>query len=111
MNEILDSADASLYDVASSAPGPEGKLPLTAEMLRDRPSGDAFGMTQDAGMGWSPGALAGRQFLILSTAGGRRADDGTTVALGYHTGHFELALAVRAAAEELKRLGCVPYAG
>jgi putative YjhG/YagF family dehydratase len=111
MNEILDSGDASLYDVATSGPGPDGKLPLTAEMLRERPSGDAFGMTQDAGMGWAPAALAGRQFLILSTAGGLRADDGTTIALGYHTGHFELTMAIRAAAEEFKNAGCVPYAG
>ena len=111
LSEILDSGDRSLYDVASHAPGPDGKLPLTAEILRECPSGDTFGMTQDAGMGWSPSALAGRQFLVLSTYGGMRADDGQTIALGYHTGHFELGLAVRAAAEEFKRLGCVPYAG
>jgi len=111
MNEILDSGDVALYDVPTHAPGPEGKLPLTAEMLRQRPSGDAFGMTQDAGMGWEPAALAGRQFVILSTAGGLRSDDGRTIALGWHTGHFELGSAVRAAAEEFKRLGCLPYAG
>ncbi len=110
MNEILDSGDHSLYDVPTHAPGPDGRLPLTAEILRTRPSGDTFGMTQDAGMGWSPAALSGRQFVILSTLGGMRADDGTTVALGYHTGHFELGLAIRAAAEQFKQAGCVPYA-
>ena len=111
LSEILDSRDDSLYDVTTHAPGPEGKLPLTAEMLRYRPSGDAFGMTEDAGMGWEPSALAGPQYVILSNLGGIRADDGTPVALGYHTGHFELGLAVKAAADQIKAAGGVPYAG
>jgi putative YjhG/YagF family dehydratase len=109
--EILDSGDRSLYEVVTHAPGPRGKLPLTAEMLRDRPSGDHFGMTEDAGMGWEPSALAGPQYVILSHLGGLRAEDGTPVALGYHTGHFELGLAVAAAAGEIKQAGGVPYAG
>ena len=109
--DLLDSGDAALYDVVTHGPGPEGKLPLTAEMLCHRPSGDAFGMTEDAGMGWAPQALAGPQFVMLSTLGGVRADDGTPIALGYHTGHFELGLALTAAADEFKRAGAVPYAG
>ncbi len=80
-------------------------------MLLERPSGDAFGMTEDAGMGWNPADLAGPQFVMLSNLGGVRADDGSTVALGFHTGHFELGLALSAAAEEFKRAGAVPYAG
>jgi len=110
-NQILDSGDRGLYAVITHGPGPRGKLPLTAEMLRDRPSGDAFGMTEDAGMGWPPQMLSGPQFVLLSTLGGLRADDGTPLALGYHTGHFELGLALAAAADELKRAGGVPYAG
>jgi putative YjhG/YagF family dehydratase len=43
--------------------------------------------------------------------GGLRAEDGSPLALGYHTGHFELGLALAAAADELKRAGGVPYAG
>ncbi len=109
-NSLLDSQDPALYDVVTRAPGPRGRLPLTADMLLHRPSGDAFGMTEDAGMGWEPSHLAGSQFVILSTLGGMRAEDGTPIALGYHTGHFELGLAIRAAAEELKRAGAVPYA-
>lgn len=109
-NHLLDSQDPALYDVVTRAPGPRGRLPLTADMLLHRPSGDAFGMTEDAGMGWEPSHLAGPQFVILSTLGGMRAEDGTPIALGYHTGHFELGLAIRAAAEELKRAGAVPYA-
>ena len=51
--------------------------------------GDLFGWTQNAGMGWEPSAMTGREFLILSTHGGIRAPDGTPIALGYHTGHWE----------------------
>lgn len=68
-------------------------------------------MTQNAGMGWSPAELARRQFLILSTQGGLRAEDGTPVALGYHTGHWEIGLQVRAAAEEFRLLETIPFAG
>ena len=39
-----------------------------------------------------------------------RADDGTPVALGYHTGHWEVGLLVREAAEEIDRLGGLPFA-
>ena len=102
--------DESLFDVASRAPGPSGSLPLTPEMLRDRPSGDVFGWTQNAGMGWAPSALGGREFLILSTHGGIRAADGTPIALGYHTGHWEVGLLMEAAAHELKALGAIPFA-
>ncbi len=62
-------------------------------------------------MGWDPASVALEPFLILSTQGGLRADDGTPVALGYHTGHWEIGLLVKEAADELKRLGVVPFAG
>ena len=107
---LLDSGDAGLYEVVTSGNGPQGELPVTAEMLRSRPSGDAFGMTQDAGMGWDPARLSGSQYVILSTLGGLRAEDGSPMALGYHTGHFELGLAIAAAAGEFKKAGGVPYA-
>jgi dihydroxyacid dehydratase/phosphogluconate dehydratase len=102
--------DLSLFDVATHAPGPTGSLPLTAEMLRDRPSGDLVGWTQNAGMGWDPSALGGPEFLILSTHGGIRAPDGTPIALGYHTGHWEVGLLMEAAAREFKAAGAVPFA-
>jgi putative YjhG/YagF family dehydratase len=97
-------------DIQTKATGPAGSLPLTAEMLTDWPSGDLFGLTQNAGMGWSPQEMLGPQFLILSTSGGVRAEDGTPIALGYHTGHWEVVLLVREAARELKGQGCVPFA-
>ena len=57
--------------------GPTGRLPLTARRLRAAPSGEIFGLTQNAGMGWDPRKLSGREFLILSTQGGIRAPDGS----------------------------------
>jgi len=110
LNELLD-ADASIYEVNIASAGPPGALPLTAEQLRHSPSGDLFGWSQDVGMGLDPKRLGRPEFLILSTAGGLREADGSPVALGYHTGHWEVALQVKAAAEEISRLGGVPFAG
>jgi putative YjhG/YagF family dehydratase len=97
--------------VQTTAAGPAGALPLTEDLLREAPSGDLFGWTQDAGMGWNPSELGQREVLILSTSGGIRNPDGSPVALGYHTGHWEVGLLMKAAAEELRSLGCVPFAG
>jgi len=108
--QILDSGDPALYDVRSKAAGPKGSVPITPEMLLHKPSGDLFGWSQNAGMGWDPAALGGKEFLILSTHGGIRAADGTPVALGFHTGHWEVGLLMEAAARELKSLGAVPFA-
>jgi putative YjhG/YagF family dehydratase len=103
--------DDALHDVQTSAAGPVGALPFTDEMLRTLPSGDLFGWSQDAAMGWTPGELGRREFLILSTMGGVRAPDGSPIALGYHTGHWEVGLLVEEAAREIKRRGGVPFAG
>ncbi|HZE96677.1 MAG TPA: YjhG/YagF family D-xylonate dehydratase [Planctomycetota bacterium] len=102
---------SDIYQIRTKAPGPTGKLPVTEDLLLNRPSGDLFGMTMDAGMGWNPAELGRKQFLILSTLGGVRAPDGTPVALGYHTGHWEIGLLVQAAARELRTLGGIPFAG
>src|SRR5439155_1658479 len=102
--------DPALYDIQTTARGPQGELPLTDEMLRTWSSGDLFGLTQAAGMGWKPEELLGPQFLVLSTQGGVRAPDGTPIALGYHTGHYEVGLLVQAAAREIKELKGVPFA-
>jgi xylonate dehydratase len=108
---IAGIPDDALLDIRSSAPGPAGSLPLTPELLLHRPSGDLFGLTQDAGMGWDPSKLGGKEFLILSTHGGIRAADGTPVALGYHTGHWEVGLLMEAAAREITAAGGIPFAG
>jgi len=111
IEQIMGDASPGLYRVVTHAAGPEGKLPLTDELLRHAPSGDLFGMTQNVGMGWKPSRLTGKQFLLLGTQGGIRADDGTPVALGYHTGHWEVGLLMKAAAAEIAAQGGVPFAG
>jgi putative YjhG/YagF family dehydratase len=110
-DDWFSTSDPSLYDVQTSAAGPQGQLPFTDNMLRHRPSGDLFGWSQDAAMGWQPQRLGREEYLILSTMGGMRAPDGSPIALGYHTGHWEVGLLVEAAAEEIKQRGGVPFAG
>jgi putative YjhG/YagF family dehydratase len=109
-DEIVRS-DPTDWAIATTGVGPQGRLPLTAEMLRESPSGDIFGLTQNAGMGWDPKELGRPQYLMLSTQGGIRAADGRPIALGYHTGHWEIGLLMQAAAQELAALGALPFAG
>lgn len=109
--DLIEAASAADYGVATRGPGPSGALPLTDAMLRNWASGDLFGMTQNAGMGWNPGEVDRANILILSTQGGLRGPNGEPIALGYHTGHWEVGLLVGAAAEELRRLGLLPFAG
>lgn len=111
LDSLIGSGEGALFDVQTGAPGREGALPLTEEMLLNEPSGNLFALSQNVGMGWDPNELNRKQVLILSTQGGIRADDGTPVALGYHTGHWEVGLLMKAAAEELNRRGALPFAG
>jgi len=108
---IFDSDSPDIYRIQTRSAGPAGSLPLTEELLLNSPSGDLFGLSQNAGMGWNPAEVGRKQFLILSTQGGLRAPDGTPIALGYHTGHWEIGLLVQAAAEEFRRLKTIPFAG
>ena len=109
--DILETGDSDIYDIQTHAAGPEGSLPLTAEMLLNRPSGDIFGLSHNTAMGWAPTELRREEFLILSTQGGIRAPDGSPIALGYHTGHWEVGLLMQAVACELKELAAIPFAG
>ncbi|MCM3713884.1 YjhG/YagF family D-xylonate dehydratase [Halalkalibacter oceani] len=109
--EYIIGSNEDLYEVQTNAAGPEGSLPLTPDMLLHSPSGDLFGLSQNVGMGWNPSELNGKQFLLLSTQGGMRGEDGKPIALGYHTGHWEVGLLMKAAAEEIKAKGGVPFAG
>ncbi|WP_102348163.1 YjhG/YagF family D-xylonate dehydratase [Bacillus sp. Marseille-P3661] len=111
LNYIFGDTSKDIYNVKTNAAGPTGSLPLTPEMLLNSPSGDLFGLTQNVGMGWSPEELNGEQILILSTQGGIRADNGKPIALGYHSGHWEVGLLMKAAAEEVKKRGGIPFAG
>jgi len=54
--------------------------------------------------------MLGPQVLILNSHGGIRKPDGSPIALGYHTGHWEIGLLTQAAASELKGLGAIPFA-
>jgi len=107
----FDHDDRAVYDVQTKAPGPAGRLPLTGDDLVRRPSGDLFGWTQDVGMGLPPAELGRPEVLILGTLGGIREPDGTPVALGFHTGHWEIGLLMEEAARALRRSGCIPFAG
>lgn len=108
---MLETEGLKLSSVATHAPGPSGQLPITPEMLLNQPSGNLFGLSMNVGMGWDPAHLLGPEVLILSTHGGVRAPDGTPIALGFHTGHWEVGLLVAEAARELSALRAVPFAG
>src|SRR6195952_1684391 len=111
VSRVLDS-EASLFETSlTHAPGPEGSLPITSEMLLTQPSGNLFGLSQSAGMGWDVTRLLDPEFLILSTHGGLRAADGTPIALGFHTGHWEVGLLVAETARELRGRHAIPFAG
>ena len=50
-NDVFDPAGQEIYQIQTRATGPAGRLPLTEELLLNSPSGDLFGLTQNAGMG------------------------------------------------------------
>lgn len=110
-DDLLTAGEQIPEPLLVHAPGPEGRLPFDDATLRYSPSGHLFGMSQDVGMGWDPDQTTRPRFVILSTLGGLRDVAGRPIALGYHTGHFELDQAVREAAEEIRRDGGIPYAG
>ncbi len=108
---VLESDHSIFNELKTHAPGPEGSLPITPEMLLNQPSGNLFGLSQNSGMGWEPARLLDPEFLILSTHGGMRAQDGTPIALGFHTGHWEVGLLVAETARELRGRHATPFAG
>ena len=73
-------------------------------MLRNEPSGNIFGLTQNAGMGWRPDASADRN-TSSSARWAACARSRASRSLGYHTGHWEIGLLVRGAAEALRAAG------
>ncbi|HCE76155.1 MAG TPA: YjhG/YagF family D-xylonate dehydratase [Dehalococcoidia bacterium] len=108
VGDVIDPKD-STWKFDTHSDGPSGVLPFTEEILVNESSGFHFGMSQNAGMGWNPAELLRKHFLILSTSGGLRDNDGSPIALGLHTGHFELALQVEAAAREFKDAKTIPF--
>lgn len=108
-NSFYKEHEESFYGIQTHAEGPSGKLLITANELRESPSGNLFGLTQAAGMGWEPNQLTGDDVMILSTLGGLRDKDGKPTALGLHTGHFELGDLVATASNSFAESGDVPY--
>ncbi len=108
---MLDSGNEKIYQLRTTALGPTGKLPFADEFLKTAASGDLFGWTQNAGMGWNPNDMRRPNFVILSTQGGIRRPDGSPVALGYHTGHWEVGLLMEQAARNIALAGGIPFAG
>jgi xylonate dehydratase len=107
--EAILPTDETVALTRTEGDGPTGALPLDEVMLRTEPSGNLFGLTQNAGMGWNPAELGRPEYLIVSTQGGLRDEDGRPVALGFHTGHWEIGLLVRRAAETFRAAGGVPF--
>jgi xylonate dehydratase len=110
LSALMASVEPDLYEIPTHAPGPKGKLPLTPEMLREWPSGNLFGLSQNVGMGWDAAKVLGKHILLLGTQGGIREPDGTPAALGYHTGHWEIGILMEEAAKTLRAYHSVPYA-
>lgn len=86
----------------------DGRLPISREEYERLPSGDIFGKIQDAGMRWDHEEINQAEFLIMSTAGGLKNGD-ETIALGMHSGHFELGDAAKVAANAFKIRSTKPY--
>ncbi len=86
----------------------KGRLPISREDYENKPSGDIFGKIQDAGMKWNHESVNQPEFLIMSTAGGLKNGD-ETLALGMHSGHFELGDAAKVAANAFKMRSSKPY--
>lgn len=108
---MLESDNKKIYELRTTTPGPSGKLPFADELLKSAASGDLFGWTQNVGMGWDPKQMRRPNFVILSTQGGIRKPDGSPVALGYHTGHWEVGLLMEQAARAIALRGGLPFAG
>lgn len=60
-------------------------------------------------MGWKAAEIGRDPYLILSTSGGLRSSDGSPIALGYHTGHWELDELVREAAKTFRGSEVLPF--
>jgi putative YjhG/YagF family dehydratase len=108
--DVLLGDGSAIAASRTSGEGPPGRLPIDERMLREAPSGHLFGMTQNAGMGWRASEVGRDPYLIVSTQGGLRAEDGQPVALGLHTGHWELDQMVRTAARTFAGHGALPFA-
>ncbi len=107
---LFESGDEAIYSLRTTAKGLDGALPFEPGFLASAPSGTLFGWSQNVGMGWAPDRMGSPEFLIIGTRGGLRAEDGTAIALGYHTGHWEIGLLMEEAARAFSSRGAIPFA-
>ena len=110
MNHEIYGGAELLRTTRTRGQGREGALPFDEDMLLNEASGNLFAMTQNVAMGWHPEEVNREQYVIVSTKGGLRAEDGSPVALGYHTGHWEISLLVQEAAETIRAQDAIPFA-
>ncbi|ANU14549.1 Dihydroxy-acid dehydratase [Planococcus halocryophilus Or1] len=110
IDDLMQTPTNDMYEIKTTAHGAQGSLPLTDKMLRTSPSGDLFGLSQNVGMGWKPNKLLGKEVLLLSTQGGMKESNGDPIALGYHTGHWEVDLLMKEAAREVTKANGMPFA-
>ena len=108
--QVLETTQQLYSSISTHARGPAARSPSPTKCCSRQPSGNLFGLSQNAGMGWDPRRLLDPEFLILSTHGGLRGADGKPIALGFHTGHWEVGLLVAEAARELRGLHATPFA-
>ena len=80
-------------------------------MLLTEPSGNLFGLTQNAGMGWDPARLLDPEFLILSTHGGLRAEAARPSRSACTPDIGKWACWWRKRPRELKAMRAIPFAG
>lgn len=107
--DLLLGDGAAIAATRTSGEGPRGRLPIDEKILLDQPSGHLFGLSQNAGMGWRADEVTRDPFLIVSTQGGLRGEDGRPLALGLHTGHWEIDKLVREAAETFAANRGLPF--
>ncbi|MCY4146738.1 MAG: YjhG/YagF family D-xylonate dehydratase [Chloroflexi bacterium] len=107
--DIYGGADL-LPTTRTRGQGAAGSLPISEDMLLHEASGNLFAMTQNVAMGWHPEEVNREQYVIVSTKGGLRAADGSPLALGYHTGHWEISLLVQEAAQTIRQQDAIPFA-
>jgi len=100
---------AAIAASRTSGEGPRGRLPIDEKILLEQPSGHLFGLSQNAGMGWRADEVTRDPFLIVSTQGGLRGEDGRARALGLHTGHWEIDRLVREAADTFAANRGLPF--
>ncbi len=104
LDPLLSTASGDeIYAVRTRSPGPAVALPLDESMLQNWASGDLFGLSQDAGMGWEPSLVGRKEFLILSTSGGIRATMGRRSPWDITRGIGKSGCSCRRRREEFKR--------